>query len=492
MRQDVLKSLYGLHSWIGVTIGLALYVVCFSGTIALFDRELEPWLNGDARGAVADPSAALGRAVARATAAAATGEEEAGVDLTILLPTPYRRMVVVEGRGAALHIDPWTGEERPAPAEGPNGLLTRLHTDLLLPPPLGRYLVGVLGVLMLVSVLSGFLLHQKPRSELFTLRLRRSQRLFWSDLHRSVGLWGLPFHAVIALTGAVLGFAGVAVMAAALTAFEGDAGAAVAALAGEPPAAAGQPAVTLPLPVLIDRAAAALPGLVPEVVVAHRFGAAGGVVEVFGNRPGALVYYPSVTVDAGTGALIRITDWSGEGLGRRVYAMVTPLHYGSYGGTALKVLYALLGTGLCFVILSGLRVWLSRPGMASERGPMQWLTVTVVHGLPLATAGLVWAHLLLVVSLGGAAPPGMPVFLGLWLAAAGWAWRAGAVPSARGMLGLTGGFLVTMPLLALPALHGAGGWMPWPGDPVLVVPMAVAFLIGAATLRVAVERGPQA
>ena len=35
--------IYGLHAWSGITMGLFLFVVSFTGCLALFERELLTW-----------------------------------------------------------------------------------------------------------------------------------------------------------------------------------------------------------------------------------------------------------------------------------------------------------------------------------------------------------------------------------------------------------------------------------------------------------------
>lgn len=471
MRQTVLKALYDLHSWIGVTVGLLLYVVCFSGVAALFTEELEPWVRGDAR-APAAYGPVLDEAAARVGAGAGT--------FTILLPTPYRHTLTIERRRSApLHLDPHSGAEVAAAPEGPNGLLTRLHTELLLPSPAGLYVVGGLGIVMLVSIASGVLLHRKLIGELFTLRLRRSRRLRWTDLHKSVGLWGLPFHTVMALTGVVLGFSSIAIPIAAGTAFGGDLAAAFAAMATANPQPVGTPATMLPVSQLLGHARAAVPGFEPEVLIVHHYGDAGGVLEAMGNRAGGLVYYLSVAVNAASGEVAGITDWSREAFGRRLYAMVTPLHYASYGGFALKALYAALGAGTCFVILSGLKIHRTRAD--GERGVLPRLVAAVVHGLPLASAGLFWLHAV-------AAPVGTATFLALWGGAALWPLAAGP-RAARGMLGVTGGLLATLPLPGM-VNGGTAAILSIGGRPLLVT-MVVAAVLGGVLLWVAL-RPPRA
>ncbi|MCQ9372279.1 PepSY domain-containing protein, partial [Corynebacterium sp. 35RC1] len=82
--------------------------------------------------------------------------------------------------------------------------LRMLHVFLFFGP---RWIVGFLGVAMLVLIATGIVIHRKILAELFTQRWGRSLRVVTSDLHKSAGIWGLGFHILIAGTGAWLGVA---------------------------------------------------------------------------------------------------------------------------------------------------------------------------------------------------------------------------------------------------------------------------------------------
>ena len=499
MHQAVLKAWQDLHSWIGLVLGLLLYVVCFSGVVALFEIEIGPWERTDTRPPPVPVAAALDRAVAEGIVGAEEGLR-AGGSLTVLLPDRYRPAISVQpsigedGPATVRRYNPATGQEMVEDSRAGALLLRHLHTDLLLPAPWGRYLVGGLGVVMLVSVITGALLHRKMIVEAFTLRLARSRRLAWTDAHKIIGLWGLPFHAVLALTGAVLGFAGLVLIPAALTSFRGDAGAALDALGSVRAQPAGIAAPMVPLSDLLDRAQAALPGMAPEVVVFQAYGDAEAVLEVFGNRPGALVYYPSVTLRGVDGAVLAVTDWSGEGIGRQLYAMVTPLHYASYGGLALKLLYAILGAGTCFLAVSGLHIWRARH--RGHRPGLDRLATAVFHGLPLATLGLLVASRLLPRSVAGDEAAMMAGFLALWAACAAWPWVRGAAPAARDLGMGTAVLLLACPLVTMLA----GGGTPWTlvaNDAIPVAMVDALGIIGGAallgwTLRTREARGVHA
>lgn len=441
MKQGVQKALYGLHSWSGLALGLVLYVLSLSGVVALFHDELSRWQRGVEPTRVTS-LAGLDRVLAeRATPPA---------QVTILLPTggrPWATLFWEAGAEDGEEVDAASGESIAETGTAVLDLIVALHTDLLLPQPFGRYLVGLLGMAMLALVISGVLLHRKFLREFFTLRLRRSARLRWTDLHKSIGLWVLPFHFMMAFTGALLGLLGLMLLLAGLLAFRGDAAAAQAALFPSPPAAAGHSAPMLPLQTLVARAEDEMPGLKPEVLTLHHYGDRQARLEVYGNVPGRLVYYPMVALSPVNGETHEVIDWSRESLGRRLFAMVTPLHYGSFGGILIKGLYALLGAGTCLLIFSGLKIWLTRPLANRARRPRLtwWLMDGVIAGLPFSLTALMLAgRLFPALNLSPALT--LWTFLLLWLLVFGWTGlRPRQVASSELMLG-TGLLLIGMAL----------------------------------------------
>lgn len=451
------KALYDLHSWLGLACGLILYVICFAGVLALFTRELGPWQRGETDWPTRLTLAAFDGAMTRALdGMPATAPRS----VQVIMPTPYSSVLTIRVRGnrgapeRIGHFDPATGQEttyvKPVAAD----VLTRLHTDLLLPQPFGRYLVGLLGLAMVASVISGLILHRKFIREFFVLRLGQSRRLLWTDLHKSIGLWGLPFHLVMALSGTILGVVGLALPLASAVAFKGDLDAATRAMAEGPgPAAAVAPAATIPASRAIAAARDAYPALVPCILSIRGYGTDGARIQVMGDVPGALAYYPWVTLDGVSGEVLSITDWSRETAGRLVYAMVTPLHYGSFGGLGAKILYALMGAGTCAVILSGLLIWRTRwsaDGAAPTGAAVIWdrLIQSVGCGLPFASVLLLIACRLLPPGPSGSEPVMTGLLLAIWAAAAVQVWRHPPVQAGRDILRVTGGVLLLFPIIS--------------------------------------------
>lgn len=423
MQRDTLKALYDVHSWLGLFLGLVLYVVLFSGSVSLFVDELRPWETGSLSSTERLDASALDAAVAHAGSAIAPG-----TGFSVEPNSRYHPWITVhsgDGHGpqTASYYHPRQGTEVSIPQESIALLLERLHTDLLLPSPWGRYLTGLLGVAMLVSLGTGVFMHRKIFREMWRLRLWRSTRLKWADLHKAVAVWGLPFHLMIAFTGTYLGLVGFTLLLNAFVAFGGDVESATTALGGISLEASGEAALMLPTSTLVQSVQTALPGFTPEYLAYNHYGDRNATILVLGALPETLIYRPGALVSAASGKLIEVINWRSDHWARALYGAMTPLHYASYGGLLLKVLYAVLGLGASFLVVSGLRIWQLRvqPHAGDWRLP---LIAGVCYGLPLAMAIILCTSRLLTAATFSSYQGRLSLFLTAWVMAVLFAfWR---------------------------------------------------------------------
>jgi uncharacterized iron-regulated membrane protein len=359
------RILLALHSWSGIVTGLLLFVVCVSGSLVVFKHEIDLWANPQIARL---PAAAEPVGVDRVLATLATAEPEAPVESVWLPdavtpvyyamlehPTLPRLKVAVRADDASYlgSVDSELGQ-----------FLRSLHVFLFFGP---RWIVGFLGVAMLVLIASGVALHRKLLRELYTLRWGRSLRLLASDLHKAAAVWGLVFHSVIALTGAWLGLAplvqrGHAWLVAAevttpVTAEVATSAAArtkplLAASAAHP---AGEPAS---LDAVVARASVDVPGLRPTRVS-------------FSREPGVTTAHVAGRLDRAlaigqadyrleTGELLEAVDPRTRGVLGLLDAMMEPLHFGDFGGLALKWLYFVMGLMPAVLSITGTVIWFER------------------------------------------------------------------------------------------------------------------------------------
>jgi uncharacterized iron-regulated membrane protein len=353
LQQSTTKALYSIHAWTGIITGLALFVVCFTGAVVVFKYELDLWANPQLRALpLPDTPATLDTALAELRQA----YPRARID-SLSLPGPkmpaftaFARLA--DGERAKLAAHPETGASLGRVDSELGQFIRSLHVFLLFGP---RWIVGFLGVVMLASIVTGVLIHQKILKDLYTQRWTSSLRLMLSDAHKLIGVWALLFHILIAFTGAWLGLAPVVMNAA-------------RHLADAPPTASkevAQPmpastAASLTLDDLHQRAEAQLPGVDVQSVRLIDWDTPEAAAQFFGpaRRGGGL--FGSLTLRAADGFELDRRDPADAGFWARVDGWMEPLHFGDFGGLTLKWLYFILGLSPALLSLTGTWLWIER------------------------------------------------------------------------------------------------------------------------------------
>jgi len=404
--RDRRKRFYDLHSWSGFALGLFVYFVVFTGSVALFDNEIKAWEDTAARLHVVEKPVDFHPLLENFVSETAADGELLAVFAYFPAPdTPYysafTRVRPAEGPVEEMtrRWNPATGEVLPERGEGLSRWLLDIHRDLMWPTALGgttagRTLVGIAGIVLMLSVLTGVILHAKMAKELFTLRVDRSVRLKWQDLHKVIGVWGLPFHAMIAFTGAFLGVIAILAPIVAVIAFKGDTEALISAVAGGPREPAGVAAPMVP----IDEVATLRHELTqtpPSFVLVSNWGDAAATYDVYFDADRTLSIYEGRSVSAVSGEPVANPNLDDASPSEAVTNAIAPLHYGTYGGLALKFVYLALGLALSAIVATGLMMWLERrlhggEGVRSAAfyRALSRISAGATAGLPLATAAL--------------------------------------------------------------------------------------------------------
>ncbi|MEL7401427.1 MAG: PepSY-associated TM helix domain-containing protein, partial [Pseudomonadota bacterium] len=175
MKQRSHKVFYGAHTWLGILAGILLFVVTFSGFPAMFAHELENWQSPTLNKLEPAESIDLDRLLA------AANSEEFGTDTFFVVPESdkgYGMVARFDGEDSVIrYVD--LQHYHPIDIGGSEvaHIFEHLHTDLHLPRPFGRYLVGLAGMVMLLSIIAGIVIHSKWRKEFVMLRPKRSWRL---------------------------------------------------------------------------------------------------------------------------------------------------------------------------------------------------------------------------------------------------------------------------------------------------------------------------
>lgn len=357
------RAMLAGHSALGIAFAALIYIVCFSGTVLVFMHDFQRWEQPDGP-VLADPATPqLVADVLAATYAQARAEGSAH-DITLMGPTAENPRFatyyhddaagvegewLVDGDGlfAAPIAAPWTE------------FLAELHTSLHLPRTFGLLLVGLTGVTLLSSLISGVLSHPRVFKDAFALRWGGSRRLQEADLHNRLGVWGLPFHVVVSLSGALLGLSTLIIGVLAFAAYDGNSEKAFAAILGPMPSEDHTPAPIPDIAAMIRKAQEVAPAAQFVSARIQHVGTAGQVVHLGMSRPGYLALFNTFYFD-GSGRLLGDGGLEAGTIGQQILGALQPLHFGWFGGVPVKLAYGLLGLALTVIAYNGVTIWLVR------------------------------------------------------------------------------------------------------------------------------------
>lgn len=455
------------HGLLGLAFAAVIYLVCLSGMLAVFTHDFARWEQPAAPALTAIDDTALTKAVAAARRVAPAGTaiyvsipspDEPRASVTAYSPT-FERVWAVAADGALV--------ETATPFAD---FLVDLHIALNLPRTWGEFIVGLAGVALLSSLVSGILAHPRVFKDAFHLRLGGSRRLQEADLHNRLGIWPLPFHIMIALTGALLGLSTIIVGVLALLLYRGDTEKVYALFVPPAPAVNAGPTPLPSIPALLAEARRRAPGAAPHQIVIERAGRADARVTISSERERLLVPQDTTIFDA-TGRVVKDEHPKDLSTGTKILYGVAQLHFGWYGGVALRLVYGLLGLALCVVTSSGVTIWLARrrdKGRAVPQWERLWAAIAWGQPLALALAALaallvagatqwVWLGITIALIAIAGARRGVDALKGAqWLRLA-----LGVTLLATTALHLARGALLPSGLIVDAVLAGAGFWLAW-------------------------------
>ncbi|MEM9389045.1 MAG: PepSY-associated TM helix domain-containing protein [Bacteroidota bacterium] len=242
-------------------------------------------------------------------------------------------------------------------------LLTRLHYFQQI-PVIGLFLSGFVSLFFLFAIVTGVITHwRKIISNFFTFRLKSSVKNLWTDAHTALGILGLPYQFMYAVTGALFGLGAIILPISTLT-------------FGNPAKAAeilvpfiksyelqGETNDRVPINPLVEEV---LSEISKKEIQKFQM-----LIKSYGDENAHL----DVIIDTETqddfvgqayavyslsdGSLVSKEQHTESSFKTASYNYFTKLHFGNFGGYLLKGTYFLLALLSCFVIITGVMVWLT-------------------------------------------------------------------------------------------------------------------------------------
>lgn len=476
------RTFWAYHAWAGVAVGLVLHLMFAAGVVTLFLEPLRVW---------EEP---LQHRPARATTEVSPQLLlDRGLAAIRDLPAPPRRLWLGLPQGEAGvarfqysdarnqgwragWLDPAPGA--PGAEDRPGGFVLEreqaatflYHLHYLWHPALPQleYLAGFLALAFLLTLATGVLIHLKDLvRQLATFRPRARLRVVWSDLHKVLGVMGLPFQILVSYTGALMALGPALITAVSVPVFGPDPAVAARVAWNEPAALAppGGPAVGRPLDDVLAIARTALPGFQPISFALQGHGREHALVLAYGAIDGeGPLRYGNVLVDQSTGAVLLVDAPSTDLASHATRRWLSGLHCVDYGGPAIRVILAVLGLAACATILTGNWIWLARRrarGAGGRPHVLARLTAGAGAGVFVAIGGLFVASRVLPLDAAGRGQTEPLIFAAVLAACVAWALVARSTADTWWQqLGLAGLLFASVPVwaarIAPAGLFGSG------------------------------------
>ena len=365
-----------IHLWLSVPFGVIITLVCFSGAMLVFEKELTRLFGED----IYKVEKTDGRPLSVDSVAAVVARTlPEGVRVTGVTvggdPVEAYKVNLSKPKRAAVYVDQYTGEvkgrqERPAFFSA----MFRLHRWLLDTgrpegrPAWGKIIVGVSTIMFVVALVSGVAVWwPKTRRALrngLKISVRKGSFHLWRSLHVAGGMYALLLLLAMALTGLTWSFpwyrsAFYAVFGVEMTAKGGahgaddgknDGGKERNGRSGGRRAAASGAAVWQKV---YDRLRADNPHSA-SITVGN--GTASVTFSKFGNSRAADRY----TFDRHTGHITSAVKYADSAPSGKLRGWIYSVHTGTFGGLLTRVLWFIASLFGASLPLTGYWLWLRR------------------------------------------------------------------------------------------------------------------------------------
>jgi sulfite reductase (NADPH) flavoprotein alpha-component len=375
------NAFFQVHWFVGITAGIVLGIVGFTGAMLSFEHQIVDWLNRDVRTVEVRAEAPLPAPVLLSRIAAGTPgkritalamESEPGIAARVTFAPERGAARGGEGgrapRGETRYVNPYTAGIIEGDADKGEGFFrgTRsLHRWLVVGTfgdrDVGRQIVGASTLLCVFLALSGIYLRW-PRNghtwrNWLALDFTLKGRSFLWNLHAAIGTWVLFFYLLMCLTGLQWSYEWYRDGLYKLAGVERPAQRGEGGGRGERDRQQPTPDITTAW-AAFERATLATGFSTANIDVSMREGQL--QVRYLDADPAHERAFNTIALDPASGAIARHERYDDKPLGGKLTSSIFPLHSGSFFGMPGLVLYMLASLAMPVFTVTGWMMYLER------------------------------------------------------------------------------------------------------------------------------------
>ncbi|WP_019039287.1 PepSY-associated TM helix domain-containing protein [Psychroflexus tropicus] len=361
--------IFHTHTVAGIVISFALFIIFYAGAFALFRDELFIWENHQSRSVKVEEVST--ETILDKVRAHYPDFKESGqtsivynsksqpyiqfyADLNPKDDKAYRRI------RALINPETWEITDNENPKTSVGETLYHLHYfDQI--PQFGIWISGLVSLFFLFAIVTGVLVHWKNMiRKFYSFSLKKKIKNIWTDAHTMLSIIGLPFQVIYAVTGCLFGLLTLLLAPSVVLMFQGSTDPIYENIQ---PQRTMQPNEDAKLANMISITDIYndIQDEFPEHTILN-------AVTIHYGYEDATV---SFNIDDGKGIVndgnLVYSLVSGERIAeilpndktytQTVYNLMTKLHFATFGGVLLKIIYFILAMITSFSIISGVMIW---------------------------------------------------------------------------------------------------------------------------------------
>lgn len=365
MKASSIRAWSWVHTWSSLVCTLFLIMLCLTGLPLIFHDEIDAALNPDTwqPANLNGTHIELDRVI---DIALQQRKNEVPIFLSFDIDRPVVNVTTgptADAAGSDMHFasyDLTSGELVPAADVGAGVMhfILQLHTDMFLGLP-GMFFLAAMGFLFLMAIISGVVLYAPfmKKLDFATIRSNKSSRTQWLDYHNLIGIVCVAWVMVVGITGVINALEKPIIdvwrnndLNDLIRQYESD-----SSLTKQTDLS-----TRASLDKAVQHAVEAAPDMNLQFVAFPGSGFSTDhhyAVFLHGRTPLTEHLITPVLIDAQSGQFegLRHMPWYSKAL-----SLSRPLHFGDYGGLALKIIWAGLNVLTLIVLISGLYLWWTR------------------------------------------------------------------------------------------------------------------------------------
>ncbi len=212
MNKRIYNVFFNMHTVSGIVISVALYIIFFAGAFSFFKDDIKIWQEGIPISHIQKSAIdydkileefdkkyeLLGRDL-RLTF------DDNSDEIAVLMSASKDSLASKKGKQSHFFYKNIVGkQENTYPENYSLGeFLFRLHFLDQIKYPIGRYLSGLVAFFFLFAIVTGIIVHwKKIIPNFYSFNPKAILKRVWTDVHTALGVIGLPFQFIFAVTGA--------------------------------------------------------------------------------------------------------------------------------------------------------------------------------------------------------------------------------------------------------------------------------------------------